>query len=129
MPIKREKAQRLLAEWVIRLGLTDWHISLHENCDPDDMTLEGAGEVVYTAVNKHAVIRIMAKKYHQTPEYYNFEKTLVHELLHIKMGITFDNLHGVEYDLLHQNLEDMARAYISAKYGTERYYSGRQATP
>jgi hypothetical protein len=115
---KRERVA-LLKEWKRRLGLNDWSISLRPDCDPSDLGEEQIGQVRYLNTNKHATIYILDKKYLETPSYYDFERTLVHELLHVKVGIVYDNLDGVAQDLLHQHINDLSIALVAAKRGRE----------
>lgn len=106
----------LLKEWRERLVLNDWFINLSYACDPSDMALENcAGECEWETTNKCASVRIKHEKYLETPEYYNFERTLIHELLHIKFGIVWNNVDGAARDLLHQTIEELARALYDAK--------------
>lgn len=113
--------EKLLEEWQERLGLQDWAIVLCYNCKPDDLKTENTnGETEWILSIKNATIRLLDKKYDNdgTLEY-DVEQSLVHELLHIKLGI-FD-INGTDYtgvvvdELRHQLIDDLARALVMAK--------------
>lgn len=110
---------KLLKEWKHRLQLDDWHIVLIENCSPNDMTLKDcAGETEWGEVGKTAVIRIIDKKdYGSRIEPFDFEKTLVHELLHCKLCLLGESGNDLQDRLVHQYIDDLAKALVSAKRG------------
>ena len=107
----------LLKEWTKRLGLQDWRIKLCTNCKPDDMILQDvAGCTEWSESIKTAKIQIL------DPEYYgkrivpfDFEKTLVHELLHLKTCLISDGVDDLQERVMHQLIDDLARALIDAK--------------
>lgn len=113
--------ERMLNEWQERLGLQDWAIALQYNCAPEELKLrEVDGEADWVASTKSATIRILDKKYYgDRNEPYDFESTLVHELLHLKFSML--DLDGNSYEatllenLIHQMIDDMARALVMAK--------------
>ena len=106
--------QELLEKWKRRLGLQDWTIKLCTNCKPEEMTMSGvAGCTEWSEAIKTARIDII------DPEYYgerivpfNFEKTLIHELLHLKMSFWCQNEDNVEDRVMHQIIDDLARAFV-----------------
>ena len=106
--------KELLAKWQKRLGLTDWVIDLRDNCVPDDMELPSvAGECVWQEVNKTAVIRIIKPEcYGERIAPFDFEKTLVHELLHIKFCLLEESGNPLQDRVLHQIIEDLAKAFV-----------------
>lgn len=110
--------EKLLQKWQNRLGLTEWHIVLKENCTPNDMCNDVCGECEIDEVHKIAIIRIIDRCYYgERIVPYNFEKTLVHELLHIKF-VLIDNSENELHDrILHQNIEDLAKSFIFANKG------------
>lgn len=110
----------LLSYWIRVLRLTDWTIKLIDNCSPNDLSSTGrCGECEWQEVNKSAVIRIIDEKYYgeQIIEY-NYERILVHELLHIKFAL-LDGDNELQNRILHQIIEDMAVALVEAKNGTQ----------
>ncbi|MEG2521271.1 MAG: hypothetical protein RSA49_00145 [Anaerovoracaceae bacterium] len=119
MTIENDKINELLLEWKSRLGLNDWAIELIL----DDVILENkcSGECSLNFMRKCATITIaknmpqnlICKEIH--------EKTLIHELLHLKFinpNSSDVNIEEWTYDIIqHQLLEDMAKALYMAKYG------------
>lgn len=107
----------LLKEWQTRLGLQDWTIKLNDNCAPEDMIMDGcAGCTEWTECNKTARIDILDKQYYGeriTP--FDYEKTLVHELLHLKTSLVSDNVDDLQARYMHQMIDDLARALVDAK--------------
>lgn len=108
---------QLLYEWKNRLELNDWRIKLCANCSPEDMTLEGvAGCTDWSEAIKTARIEILDPKYYGdriVP--FDFEKTLVHELLHLKLCLVASNVDDLQERYMHQIIDDLARAFVSAK--------------
>ena len=114
----------LLNEWQERLGLQDWVIVLRYNCKFSDLeTEDSCEETLWSTTIKNAIIRIISETeygYDRTLPY-DFEKILVHELLHIKFGL-IDVMNSsyeskVVDELRHQLIDDLARALIMAKRG------------
>lgn len=112
----------LLDEWQKRLGLTDWRISLCDNCRPEEMAaVDAAGCTDWKESVKAARIEII------DPQYYgdrivpfDYEKTLVHELLHLKTSLVSENVSDLQARYMHQMIDDFARAFVDAKrWGTE----------
>lgn len=109
--------QELLKKWKRRLGLHDWKIKLRGNCKPEEMTMSGvAGCTEWSEAGKTARIEII------DPEYYgdrivpfDFEKTLIHELLHLKMSFWCQNEDDVEDRVMHQIIDDLARAFVEMR--------------
>lgn len=108
---------QLKEEWQERLGLQDWAIQLNYNCKPEDMILENvAGCAEWTESNKTARIDILDKQYYgERIVPYDFEKTLVHELLHLKTSLVSDNVTDLQARYMHQMIDDLARAFVDAK--------------
>lgn len=107
-----KESKVLLEKWKNRLRLQDWTIKLHINLAPDDMSLDGCvGCTDWSEVNKTARIEILDEKYYGdrlVP--YNFEETLVHELLHLKFTFWCQSTDEVEDRYMHTIIEDLARA-------------------
>lgn len=110
----------LLKEWQKRLGLQDWRIKLCAKCKPDEMELEHvAGCTSWCESIKSAKIQIL------DPEYYgdrivlfDFEKTLVHELLHLKLCLVSSEVDDLQERVMHQIIDDLARAFVDARRAT-----------
>lgn len=120
-----KKEEELLNEWQERLGLQDWAIILRYNCKRTDMedTEASIGETNWGTTSKCARISIISEE-----EYgrdlmlpYDFEKTLVHELLHIKFSLIDKDLNTYEgivaEQARHQLIDDLARAFVMTKRG------------
>lgn len=107
----------LLKEWKHILQLDDWNIELIENCSPNDMLLKDvAGETEWNEVGKTAIIRIIDKKdYGKRIEPFDFEKTLVHELLHCKFCLLEESGNDLQDRLVHQYIENLAKIFIKMK--------------
>lgn len=116
MPVT-PKPNALLAEWQKRLGLQDWRIKLLPKCKTEEMELENvAGCTEWSETLKTARIEIL------DPEYYgnrivpfDWEKTLVHELLHLKTSFVSNNVDDLQERVMHQMIDDLARALVDAK--------------
>ena len=112
-----KKHKALLAEWQERLGLTDWRIKLKPKCKPEEMEIENvAGCTAWNESIKTARIEIIEPKYYGdriVP--FDFEKTLVHELLHLKLCLVSDGVDAFQERYMHQIIDDLARALVSAK--------------
>ena len=116
---------KLLDEWTTRLGLKDWFIILETNVDPEKMPLQNAdGCVSYEEVIKSAKIQIINPDEIKNDNTniilrpFDFEETLVHELLHIKFCLLEcgeDWEKDLQLRLLHQIIDDIARALVESK--------------
>lgn len=115
----QKQANILLKEWQIRLGLQDWRIKLAANCKPSEMELENcAGCTDWTESIKTARIEILDKNYYgERIVPFDFEKTLVHELLHLKLCLVSNNVDEFQERYMHQIIDDLARAFVNAKRG------------
>lgn len=113
--------KKLLEEWQERLGLQDWAIALRYNCKESDMELENVeGETEWSASIKDAVIRILDPlEYGSRIQEFDFEKVLVHELLHLKFAVLDCEKGSYESKVMevvrHQLIDDLARALVMAK--------------
>ena len=109
--------KELLKEWQNRLGLTDWTIELHDNVEPDDMALDGvSGCNSWTECNKTSIIQIIDPKFYGTRiKPFDYEETLVHELLHLKLCLLSHEGDDLQSRYVHQLIDDLARAFVDAK--------------
>ena len=116
-------ANELLNEWKERLGLQEWVIILKINQKFEDLEQEEAiAETMSISSIKNATIRITDEKLNEGRSIkFDFEKILVHELLHVKFGIIETDVNSYEtlvtYKLQHQILDDIANALIMTKRG------------
>ena len=115
--MKDEKAQALLKEWQKRLGLQEWRIKLKPNCTIEDMDGEECcGLTAWQEVNQTAMIRIISEKYYgERVVPFDFEKTLVHELLHLKTCLLTDVEDETTARVGHMLIDSLARALVDAK--------------
>ncbi len=108
------KHNQLLKSWQKRLRLNDWTFKVIDLCSPEDFKLSGVcGECDYQEVNKSAIIRIIS------PDFYgdrlipfNYEKILVHELLHVKFALLENSENELQNRIAHQLIEDLSRAFV-----------------
>lgn len=120
--------EKLLDEWQERLGLQDWTIILRYNCKKEDMDDPefSIGETQWETTNKCARIQIISEREYGSDRMleYDFEKTLVHELLHCKFSMIDKDLNTYEgivaEQARHQLIDDLARALVMAKRGETR---------
>lgn len=117
MRMKGYVGAELLTEWQNRLGLHDWRIKLVDNCKPEDMILENvAGCTDWSEATKTARIEIIDPKYYgERIVPFDYEKTLVHELLHLKLALVSDMVSDLQTRYMHQIIDDLARAFVDAK--------------
>lgn len=126
---KTPEGQRLLKEWQRRLGLLDWRLLLCENVHPDNMDEQGCtGCISYTESIKCGRVQIL------DPDFYvdrmvpfDFEQTLVHELLHAKLAL-LDDSSDLASRVLHQMIDDLARALVDAKRAGEKLGQSKKNT-
>ena len=114
----QEKAEKLLDEWGERLGLQDWEIHLAWQCKPEEIPLPDAGGLAsFEEVTKEAQIYILDEQYAKCePFKFDFERNLVHELLHLKTSIMTDkDENSYQARLMHQLVDDLAKALVKTK--------------
>jgi hypothetical protein len=111
------------------LGLQDWEISVHmvKQADFNSSTIDGS--VWYELSTRIADIKILKKEDAvDRSRPYNQEEILLHELLHIKLGFNYDHLKGIALDILHQNIDDLARAIIKVKEDAQNAKMAKERT-
>lgn len=103
---------RLLEKWKRKLCLQEWRIQLKTYLRPEEMTMNGvSGCTEWSESGKTARIEIINPAcYGERVVPFDFEKTLVHELLHLKMTFWCQNEDNVSDRLMHQIIDDLARA-------------------
>ena len=105
----------LLEEWKKRLGLDGWTISLEDGLYELSLP-DCAGCTEWIEVNKIAKIQLINENaYGERIVPYDKEKTLVHELLHLKMCFLEDSKNELQNRIVHQLIDDLAKALVSAK--------------
>lgn len=106
---------KLMEEWQKRLGLEDWQIQLSD----DEYSLPDSGCCGYTEwseAGKTAHIYLLNHQaYGDRIVPYDKEKTLVHELLHLKMSLLDHPTEDLQSRVLHQIIDDLAKALVGSK--------------
>ena len=115
--MKSNEAKNLLKEWQNRLSMQDWRIALYVDCMPDEMHVDdSSGCVSWQESTKTACIQILDQKYYgERVVPFDFEKTLVHELMHLKMCMMYKREGSMRERLAHQVIDGIARALVDAK--------------
>ena len=103
----------LLEKWKRKLCLQEWRIKLLTRLRPEEMTVSNtAGCTEWSEAIKTARIEIINPAcYGDRIVPFNFEKTLVHELLHLKFSFWCQDEYSVADRLMHQSIADLARAF------------------
>ena len=116
--LTQEEKKKLLDEWINRLGLGDWTIRAQLSALPNEFNNCNAdGECRYAEVIKSASIKVMREDMMSTGV--DWEQVLVHELLHCKFALIYPtNDDSVKGRVMHQLIDDMSKALVSAKRGT-----------
>lgn len=126
--LKDASVKFLLNEWKERLGLQDWAIIVRYNCKREQMDDPeySIGETQWETTNKCARICIISPDEYGKDKMlsFDFEKTLVHELLHCKFSMIDKDLNTYEgivaESARHQLIDDLARALVMAKRGERK---------
>lgn len=102
----------LLEKWKRKLCLQEWRIKLLTHLHPEEMTMsDAAGCTEWSEAIKTARIEIINPAcYGDRIVPFDFEKTLVHELLHLKFSFWCQNEDDVGDRVMHQMIDDLARA-------------------
>lgn len=114
---EKSKQFNLLKKWQKRLYLTDWVVDFRPNSVPSDFVLQDCvGETEWQEVNKTAIIRIVKPDcYGQRIVPFDFEKTLVHELLHLKFCLLGESGNDLQDRYVHQLIDELARALVASE--------------
>lgn len=102
----------LLEKWKRKLCLQEWRIKLLTHLHPEEMMVRNtAGCTEWSEAIKTARIEIINPAcYGDRIVPFDFEKTLVHELLHLKFSFWCQDEYSVADRLMHQMIDDLARA-------------------
>lgn len=109
--------EALLKEWQDRLGLQSWRIKLNPCVIPCDMAMQNVdGCTEWQETIRTARIDILDPVcYGERIIPFDWEKTLVHELLHLKFSLAQDVENDMQSRLMHMYIDDIARALVDAK--------------
>jgi hypothetical protein len=116
--ITQEKAEKLLDEWKMRLGLQDWVTCLCPCCKKEEMAMpDSRGCSIFHETTKVAKIQILDPQddWQDCISPFDWEKTLVHELLHLKTSFISSECDSLQERIAHQLIDDLARAFVDAK--------------
>jgi len=111
--------EALLKEWQNRLGLQNWHIELNDNCRPENMAMQNVeGCTTWQETTRCAIIDMLDPAFYPSDAVgrgFDWEKVLVHELLHCKLCLVQDVTDDLQARYMHQMIDDLARALVDAK--------------
>lgn len=113
----KEKAIQLFDKWVHILHLEGWHISFEWKVPGHCMNVEeSVGATKYQHSTGQAIVQMVDPEDYpkDTPFPYDYEKTLVHELLHLKFADLDDTGDNLRDKLTHRLVDDLAVAFIEA---------------
>lgn len=111
-----QKANELFKKWVKILQLETWDIRFQWCvCDRDMSMADSVGCTQYKHTSKQAIVQMLDPVDFDNDLFeYDYEKTLVHELLHLKFADLDDSGDALRDKMLHQMVEDLARSFMSA---------------
>ena len=110
---------KLLSFWTECLQLKDWTIKLTTDVYEMPSDDGSCGYVQYSEAGKAAHIYIAHPAiYGDRVVPFDPEKTLVHELLHIKMCLLDFQEENLQSRVLHQIIDDLAKALVRARMET-----------
>lgn len=114
-----EKATELFEKWRKILHLEAWDIRFKWKVRARDMNLpDSVGCTTFNNISKQAIIHMLDPVDFENDLFeYDYEKTLVHELLHLKFADLDDSGDPLRDKLTHQMIDDLARAFVNAVRG------------
>lgn len=117
-PSTEQEAVALLNKWVKILELEHWILRFEWCVPPNDMRLKDAtGVCTYQTSGRCAIIQMLdPHKVGPDMFYYDYEQTLVHELLHLKLHM-FDTDNSVADIVQHQLIDSLAHSFVNAAHG------------
>ena len=121
-----EELNKYLIEWKLKLYLDNWSIKCYL-VEQKELEDEISGCVNFNKTHDCAVIKIANIPYNDKMNFIMKqpqELVLVHELLHIVLNLSADNVYTDEqkeiYNYRHNTLDRLARALIAEKYNLSR---------
>lgn len=113
----------LLREYQEKLRMMDWDLYLKTDCTTEDMSDENwVAQCNHHTVHRIAYINMLSEQeminrgYIKDNLKLEMESSLVHEMLHAKFAIPQGNVDKGSFDVIHQNIEDLAVALVCAKH-------------
>ena len=103
--------------WKKKLGLLDWTIDFQYNVEPEDMCVaDSCGCTSWREEVKIAVVQILRPdRYRNQVVPFDVEKTIVHELLHLKLSFLSNEDGDLQDRIAHQLIDDLARAFVNVR--------------
>lgn len=110
-------ARKLLDRWVRILHLEEWNINFQWKVRAKDMIGQDCiGCTSANVVSRQAIIQMIDPVDFENPDFpYDYEKTLVHELLHLTFWDMDDTGDDLRDKLIHIMVDRMARALVTAE--------------
>lgn len=117
--LTEEIARKLLDKWVRVLHLEEWRIKFEWKVRDTDMAAEDSvGCTSADVVDRQALIQMLDPVDYKDRIFpYDYEKTLVHELLHLTFWDMDSSGDELRDRLTHIMVDRMARALLSAERG------------
>lgn len=113
------EANELFYKWSGILHLEAWDVRFQWRVRARDMNIADAlGCTSYKHESHQAIIQMLDPVDFENDLFqYDYEKTLVHELLHLKFADLDDSGDPLRDKLTHQMIDDLARAFMDAVRG------------
>lgn len=110
-------AFRMFAYWSSVLDLSRWSIKFQWKVKATKMNIKDAfGCTTLNKVSRLAVIQIIDQDdVTESMGEFNYEKTLVHELLHLKMAFLDDSGDDLRDTLTHAMIDDLSVSFVKAR--------------
>lgn len=110
-------AFRMSAYWSSVLDLSRWSIKFQWKVKATEMNIEDAfGCTTLNKVSRLAIIQIIDQNdVTDSMVAFNYEKTLVHELLHLKMAFLDDSGDDLRDTMTHAMIDDLAVSFVKAR--------------
>ena len=111
-----QKANELFRKWAAILQLRYWDIRFQWCVRSRDMNLaDSIGCTSFNHENRQAIVQMLDPVDFESDLFeYDYEKTLVHELLHLKFSDVDNSGDPLRDKMTHQLIDDLARAFVVA---------------
>lgn len=116
--VTNEKLNILLAEWTDRLKLQEWNITVGIYRESEFYEQGNMGENTFQRECARSTIKILDHCDYPTDTKFlqNMEKTLVHELLHLKFCYFEPEEDTIAHEMWHRAIETLSETLVKAKY-------------
>lgn len=110
-----KEANILFEKWKNMLHLEDWDIKFQWSVRADELPEDVCGSATYVFERKMAIVKMISEVDYTNELFpYDYEQTLVHELLHLKFAAIDDSENALQNKLVHQLIDDMAKWLVNA---------------